>query len=192
MAKIVTESIGEFYHHYPKVAAIVTARSGNKSNAMAAAWHSSISLKPPLYGVSISPKRFTYQLIVESKEFGINFMPFEASELVAAVGGSTGGELDKFQRFAITQDKPSRTRVPVLRDAYAAYECKLVDYRNYGDHVWFVGEILAVHFVEEAFTPKQIINLDKVQPVLYLGADLYLKLDKISICHLDRETCAKR
>ncbi|TET39970.1 MAG: flavin reductase, partial [Dehalococcoidia bacterium] len=93
MSKIVTEHIGAFSQHYPKVAAIVTASSHGKDNAMTAAWHSSISLNPPLYGVSISPKRFSYELITESKEFGINFMPFEKASLAARVGGTPGREI---------------------------------------------------------------------------------------------------
>ncbi len=192
MAKVVTESIGEFYHHYPRVPAIVTARSGNKSNAMAAAWHSPVSFKPPLYGISISPKRFTYQLIMESKEFGINFVPFEMAELVAAVGGSKGAEINKFKKFAIAKGKPSRTHVPILKDAYAAYECKLVGRRTYGDHVWFVGEILAVHFAEEVFTSKQVIDLNRVRPLIYLGADFYTTADKSNIRLLEREVYGKR
>lgn len=191
MAKIVTQSIGEFYQHYPKVAAIITARSGVKTNAMAAAWHSAISFKPPLYGVSISPKRFTYQLIVESKEFGINFVPFEVAKMVAAVGGSKGEEVDKFQKFAIPQDKPLRTAVPILKDAYTTYECKLIDNKTYGDHVWVVGEVVAVHFLEEAFTPKQVIDLARVKPVLYLGGELYATPDKDSIRLLEREIYGK-
>jgi len=56
MAKVITENIGEFTQHYPKMAVIVTSSSKGKDNAMTAAWHSSISRNPPLYGVSISPK----------------------------------------------------------------------------------------------------------------------------------------
>ncbi len=63
MDKVITEDIGAFSQHYPKVAAIVTAQASGRDNAMAVAWHTSISFKPPLYGVTISPKRFTYQLI---------------------------------------------------------------------------------------------------------------------------------
>ena len=192
MTKIVTESIGEFYQHYPKVATIVTARAGDRSNAMAIAWHSAISLKPPLYGVSISPKRFTYQLIVESREFGVNFVPFELAELVAAVGGSKGEEVDKFEKFAIVQDKPLRTGVPILKGAYAAYECKLVDSKTYGDHVWVVGEIVAVHSEKDFFTSKQVIDLERIKPVLYLGAELYTTADKDSIRFLEREIYGKR
>lgn len=191
MAKISVESIREFYQHYPKVATIVTARAGGKSNAMAVAWHSSISFKPPLYGVSLSPQRFTWQLILESKEFGVNFVPFEMAELVASVGGSKGEEVNKFEKFKIARDKPLKTGVPLLKDAYAAYECKLADYKTYGDHVWVVGEIVMVHFVEEAFTPKQTLNLAKVRPILYLGADLYVTLDKGSVRFLEREVYGK-
>lgn len=191
MAKIVTESIGEFYQHYPKIAAIVTARAGEKKNAMAAAWHSAISFKPPLYSVSISPKRFTYQLILESREFGVNFVPFELAELVASVGGSKGGEVDKFEKFAIAEDEPLKTGVPILKGAYAAYECKLVDYKTYGDHIWVVGEVVAVHFQEKAFTSKQVIDSRRVKPVLYLGAELYATLDRDSIRLLEREIYGK-
>lgn len=192
MSKISTESVGQFYQHYPKVAAIVTASARGKKNAMAAAWHSSVSFKPPLYGVSIAPKRFTYQLILESKEFGINFVPFEAAELVASVGGSGGSEVDKFQKFGISEERPLKTSVPILKDAYAAYECKLVDSKTYGDHVWVVGEIVAVHFVDDAFTVKGVLDLSRLSPALYLGAELYATMDKESVRLLDREVYGRR
>ena len=159
---------------------------------MAVAWHAPISFKPPLYGVSISPKRFTYQLIVDSKEFGINFLPFEAAELVASVGGSKGSEVDKFHRFNIAKNKPIRTAVPILEAAYAAYECQLVDDRGYGDHRWLVGEIVAVHWLEEAFTPDEIIDLDKVSSILYLGNELYVTTSKDTIKSLDRKVYGKQ
>jgi len=154
---------------------------------MAVAWHAPISSNPPLYGVSISPKRFTYQLIADSKEFGINFLPFEAAELVASVGGSKGSEIDKFQRFSIVRNKPVRTAVPILEAAYAAYECRLVDDKVYGDHRWLVGEIVAVHWLKEVFTPDEVIDWTKVSPILYIGKDLYITISKDTIKSLDRK-----
>jgi len=189
--KVITEDIGAFSQHYPKVAVIVTAQAGGRANAMAAAWHTSISFKPPLYGVAISPKRFTYQLIAESKEFGVNFLPFARAELIASVGGSKGYEIDKFQRFNIARDKPVKTAVPILKAAYAAYECKLVDDRGYGDHRWLVGEIVAVHLLREALTPEETLDLEKVSPILYLGHELYLTTSK-DIRYLDREVYGKQ
>ena len=190
--KVITEDIGAFYQHYPKVAAVVTAQAKGKENAMAAAWHASLSYKPPLYGVSVAPKRFTYQLIAASKEFGVNFLPFAEAELVASVGGSGGYEVDKFHRFNIARDKPVKTAVPILKAAYAAYECKLVDDRVYGDHRWLVGEIVAVHLLGEAFTPEETLDLEKASPILYLGHELYVTAAKDTVRYLDREVYGKR
>jgi len=192
MPIVAKENVGEFYQHYPRVAAILTVNNKGKKNAMAVAWHSSISFKPPLYGVSVSPKRYTYQLIVESHEFGINFMPFELAELVASVGGSGGSQIDKFRKFNLIEDKPLKTNVPILKEAYSSYECKLVDNKTYGDHAWMVGEIVAVHFNEELFTEKGTLDMSKLNPALYLGADLYITTNKKSERLLDRETYGKR
>jgi len=192
MAKVISEGVGEFYQHYPRVACVVTAHAKEKDNAMAAAWHSSISRSPPLYGVAISPKRFTYQLIVESEEFGINFLPFEAAELVTSVGGSDGQAIDKFQRFNITRDRSVKTAVPILTAAYIAYECRLVDDKGYGDHRWLVGEIVAVHMAKEVLTPEETLDLDKISPTMYLGGNFYCTAAKDTICYLDREVYGKR
>ena len=186
MPKIVTEDIGKFSHHYPKVAAIITASVRGRDDAMTAAWHSSISLKPPLYGIAISPKRFTYQLITESQEFGINFIPSEKASFAASIGGTSGQQMDKFERFNIKKEKPLKTGTPILKEAYAAYECKLVDSKPYGDHIWIVGEIVTVHFLEEAFTPAGILDLDKMKPLLYLGSDFYASTDKNSVSFIKR------
>lgn len=186
MPKIVTEDIGKFSQHYPKVAVIVTASARGRDDAMTAAWHSSISLKPPLYGVAIAPKRFTYQLITESLEFGINFIPSEKAFLAAAIGSTSGQQMDKFERFNMQKEKPLKTTAPILKDSYAAYECKLVDSKLYGDHIWIVGEIVAVHFLEEAFTPAEVLDLNKINPLLYLGSDFYASTDKNSVSFVKR------
>ena len=192
MAKVISEGVGEFYQHYPRVACVVTAHAKEKDNAMAAAWHSSISRSPPLYGVSISPNRFTYQLITESREFGVNFLPFEVAELVASVGGSDGQEIDKFQRFNIARDRSVKTAVPILTAAYIAYECRLVDDKGYGDHHWLVGEIVAVHMAKEIFTPEETLDLDKISPTMYLGGNFYCTAAKDTRRYLDREVYGKR
>ena len=187
MTKTISEGVGKFYQGLPALAVIVTAQANGRENAMAVAWHAPVSFNPHLYGVSISPKRFTYQLIAESKEFGVNFLPFEAGELVASVGGSKGSETDKFQKFGIARNKPVRTAVPILEAAYAAYECRLVDDRSYGDHRWLVGEIVATHLMKEVFTPDEIVDLDKVSPILYLGNEIYATISKDTLRSLDRK-----
>jgi flavin reductase (DIM6/NTAB) family NADH-FMN oxidoreductase RutF len=186
MSRIVTEDVGKFSQHYPKVAVIVTASAQGRDDAMTAAWHSAISFKPPIYGVAITSQRFTYQLIMESREFGINFISSEKASLAAAIGGTSGQQMNKFERFNIQKENPLKTTAPILKDAYAAYECKLVDSKPYGDHIWIVGEVVAVHFLEEVLTPAEILDLDKIKPLLYLGSDFYTSTDKKNISFIKR------
>jgi flavin reductase (DIM6/NTAB) family NADH-FMN oxidoreductase RutF len=181
MSRIVTQDIGKFGQHYPKVAVIVTASARGRDDAMTAAWHSAISLKPPLYGVAVTSKRFTYQLMTKSREFGVNFIPLDKASLAAAIGGTSGKQMDKFERFKIEKEKPLKTTAPILKDAYAAYECRLVDSKAYGDHIWVVGEIVAVHLLEEAFSPAEALDFGKIKPLLYLGSDFYASVDKDSV-----------
>ncbi|TET57158.1 MAG: hypothetical protein E3J50_01745 [Dehalococcoidia bacterium] len=86
--------------------------------------------------------------------------------------------MDEFKAFNIEREKHLRTAVPVLKDAYAAHERKLVDSRHYGDHIWVFGDIVAVHFIEEAFTPKGMLNLKAVKPFLHLRPDCYVSADR--------------
>jgi flavin reductase (DIM6/NTAB) family NADH-FMN oxidoreductase RutF len=191
MTKVINEGIGAYYHHYPRVATIVTAHSQGRENAMALAWHTPISSSPPLYGISLSAKRFTYKLIAESKEFGVNFLPFDEAELVAAVGGSKGEEVDKFRQFNIAKEKPVKTGVPILGAAYAAYECRVVDDRLYGDHRLVVGEIVAIHLLKEAFGAEETLDISKASPTLYIGSERYVTASCEAIKHLDREVYGK-
>lgn len=192
MTKQRTEGAGEYYQHYPRLAVVITARAGNRANAMAAAWHSPLSFKPPLFGVSISPKRFTADLVLKSGEFGLNFVPIEAADLIAKVGGSSGHDVDKFARFNIATEPPLKTQVPILAQAYCAYECKLVDHRDYGDHIWLVGEIVATHLEQGIAGKGDALDMGKVTPLLYLGSDTYVGTDRKSVHRIDRSVYGQK
>lgn len=181
MSKTVTDDVGAFYQHHPRLLAVVTVHAGGRDNAMTVDWHTPLSHSPPLYGICLAPERFTYRQILESKEFGVNFLPFDAVDLVAMVGMTGGRYVDKFQLFNIVKESVTRTRVPILEAAYAAYECRLVDDRVCGDHRLLVGEIVAVHMQESTYTDAGMIDLDKTRPILYLGGEFYLTSDRNSV-----------
>ncbi|MGA2158408.1 MAG: flavin reductase family protein [Dehalococcoidia bacterium] len=192
MLKGVAENAGEFYQHYPRAATIVTVSSNGRKNAMAVAWHCPVSFKPALYGIAIAPKRYTYHMITESREFAVNFMPYEKAENLARVGGSSGSYTDKFTEFNLTEDQPVKTDTPILKDAYAVYECKVIDDRLFGDHAWIIGEIVAVHAASNVFKENGILDLNLMRPALYLGGETYCTGDIESIQVFDREKYGKR
>ena len=192
MAKVSMEGAGQFSYQYPRLVVIVTSQARGKENAMTVAWHSPISIRPPLYGIAVTPQRSSYELILEGKEFGVNFLPFEKAELIASVGGSRGKEIDKFERFHIPKEKALKTAVPLLKDAYLAYECRLIDHKAYGDHEWLVGEIVATHILEEAFTSQGVLDVARFNPALYLSGEFYITTRKETLQHLDRRVYGRR
>ncbi|MGI2335651.1 MAG: flavin reductase family protein [Dehalogenimonas sp.] len=189
--KQVSEEVGAYYQHYPRLAAVVAAYHDGKPNAMVAGWHTPLSFNPPLFGVSLSPKRHTYQMILDSSEFSVNFLPASKVNLIAALGGSKGSQMAKFSAFGIARDIPLKTNSPILTDAYAAYECKLIDNRTYGDHHLLVGEVVAVHTLVEAFTSDEMLDLKTVAPAFYLGKDNYIVKMKATVETMERERFGK-
>jgi flavin reductase (DIM6/NTAB) family NADH-FMN oxidoreductase RutF len=186
MTKKMIEGAGKLTRHYPANVAIVTTRTETEQDAMAAAWHSCISFKPPLVGVSVSMKRHTHKLISRSKKFAMNYVPSEKSSISAETGGVSGRDVDKFEMFGYDLKEETGLDLPILKDAYAAYECKLHSVIELGDHDWFVGEVMYSHYDEEAFSEDQMLLTDKISPTMYLGFDHYLLPPTSKSKHLER------
>ncbi len=184
MTKTISTEINPFYFHYPSAATIVTSGAGDKVNAMAVAWHMAQSHNPPIYLVSISPRRYTHGLLLESNEFVVNFMPHDMGRLVAAVAGCSGNDIDKFSAFGIESCPGSQVKAPVLDGAIASYECRVTERHTYGDHDLFVGDILAVQWEPSAFREDSIMDLDNNRPILYMGGDHYTAAN--DLVHLER------
>ncbi len=173
MTRTIQKTATPYHFHFPAGATIVTCCSRGRSNALAVAWHTAISGQPPLYAVSIAPRRFSHELIQESGEFVVNFMPLKSAELVAMVGRTSGRNIDKFKEFGITTTEGTVVKTPVLTDAMAAYECKVVATHPAGDHDLFVGEIVAIHWETDAYIPDEGLDIDRYKPLVYLSHDRY-------------------
>jgi flavin reductase (DIM6/NTAB) family NADH-FMN oxidoreductase RutF len=118
---------------------LVTTRSGNKVNGMTAAWVSQVSLNPLLVMVSIAPPRYSHTLIKESGIFAINVLTSEQGDLAKRFGYKSGRKIDK---FAGLDYLTATSGAPILAQAYAFLDLKLVHTFTAGDHSLFVGEVL--------------------------------------------------
>ncbi len=184
--------LGDIFAYYPKLATIITSRWKGKNNAMAVAWHAIVSMNPPQYGVSISPKRFTHNLIKSSGCFAVNFVPGDEADLVAAVGGCSGRDIDKFDAFGIETVPSLEVDVPLIKTAYAALECKLVSTQNCADHDWFVGQVKVTHYSRNAFDDEGFPKPEIAKPLSYMGKDKYVVMKIGKLQHLDRKTCIEQ
>lgn len=170
----------EHYYHYafPMQTVLVTCTDGQgNTNIITLAWHTPISRNPPLYGISLSPKRYSHGLIKKSKEFVINFIPYSLVEAAQFCGTHSGRATDKLFNTGITLIPSKHLSTPMIQEGYAHLECKLVKSIPVGDHTLFIGEVVAISADKNAFKDK-LLRTDLIHPLYYIGDNAYTTLDR--------------
>ena len=173
----VVEGMPKTYYHYPRIVAVAGVKYRDKVNFIPLVWHTGLSFSPPLYGISVSPKRFSFELILKSGEFSVNFLEFKYRDIVEKWGSVSGKEVDKLRLAQVNFKNGVKTDVPVLDIAYVIHECELVEHYKLGDHTLFVGLVKATHYREDYFDNKTMLRVDSVSPLLYLGKHVYITVD---------------
>jgi len=179
---IATEDIGKFYYLFPQTVTLVSV----KENLMPAAWHTPISATPPLYGVSISPKRFTCELLIKENGFTINFLGIAQASLIARLGSTSGRVINKLKKFKIKFSQAKKVPGIIMEDCDTAFECEKFSYVEYGDHFFFIGKVVMVYYREGIVSAAGVTDERKVSPVLYFGRDRYLTIDPNTLKVIER------
>jgi len=187
-----SEGTGRFTHHFHRLAVVVTVRAGGHDYAVAVSWHSPVSFSPPLYGIAISPGRPAYEPLLREREFVVNFLHLDRVEMIASLGEGSEGGTDDFERFQLVRRKALKTRAPLLEEAYAAHECRLVQHVTLGDHDWVVGQVVATHIGREVFQPQGLLDVARIDPALYIDVGTYRSALKDTLRRIESRTYRKR
>ena len=175
--KKVTTDIEKFQYFYPYTVALVGAQMNDRINFMACAWHTALSFDPPLFGILISKKRFTHDVISAAKEFTVNFLSMDKIKRSAQFGRISGHSQDKVHDFQLKISPSELIQSPIIQEAYVSLECRLNAIQKYGDHDLFVGEVVAIQEDENSFDVSGVLNTPEISPLLYLGSDIYISID---------------
>ena len=117
---------------------IVTAKQGLEINGMVASWLSQVSFVPPLIMVAIKHERYSHAMIEQGKVFAVNILSTEQHELIPTFTGHN----KPAEKFLHTSHEPRNTGAPVIKDALAYLDCKLIEQFTPGDHTLFIGEVV--------------------------------------------------
>jgi flavin reductase (DIM6/NTAB) family NADH-FMN oxidoreductase RutF len=108
----------------------------------------SFSGKPALVGVGIAPSRYSCELIRQSGEYVVNAVDKSFIEAVRICGKKSGRDVDKFKLARLTPEKGIKVSAPMVKESPVSIECKVVKEVDAGDHIWFIGEVLAARVRE--------------------------------------------
>lgn len=139
---------------------VLCSVGGEKDNLITLALCHMFSFKPALVGIGVAPKRFSYGLLQKSEDFAINVPTRHQLKAVQVCGSKSGRRVDKFKAAGLTKEKASRISSPLVAECPVNLECVKVKEVETGDHVWFIGEVVAARREE---------SYDKADMLLYWG-----------------------
>lgn len=136
---------------YPEQLAVVVAReAGGKCNPIAVAWAMPTSEQPPMIAIAIGKGRYSAGVIRSAGAFVVAYpSPAQAGE-VLHFGTRSGADEDKLAERGTPTQCAARIDCVLLREAVANFECALRHEYPAGDHLIFVGEIVAAHVHSDA------------------------------------------
>ena len=148
---------------YPRQAVLVTASAGEKVNVTAVEWIMPAGEKPPMLALSLHNTSLTLDLMCTSMEFVVAIPTDKLRDAVLLCGSTSGKFIDKFSEAALTQVKAKKVASPLILEAAANVECKVLSYTSAGDHTLVVGEVLDVSLPKEnrEFAPLMFSSTEK-------------------------------
>jgi flavin reductase (DIM6/NTAB) family NADH-FMN oxidoreductase RutF len=175
-------ALEKFYQYaFPMLTVLVTCKdTQNKTNIITISWQTTLSKDPPLYGIALHPKRHSYTLIQETKEFVVNFLSSDYVKDVHFCGTHSGKNIDKIKHTNLSYIAAEKVSPPLIKEAYAHIECTLADSYAVGDHILLIGRVVSASADPMAFT-HDLLNMRAVQPIYYRGGNSYVALDKDSL-----------
>ena len=146
---------------YPEHVVLVTTRSREgKANVMAVGWVTIASGEPPMFVLGIDDEAYTYELIRQAEEFVIAFPSEQMANQTLFAGTHSGRDKDKLAEAAIAVQDGVVVKAPLIRDAVANFECKLVQGVQPGDCPLVIGRVVAAH-VNDDVTVCRLYTLAK-------------------------------
>ncbi|MBR2374158.1 MAG: flavin reductase family protein [Lentisphaeria bacterium] len=136
---------------YPEqVVLVITKSPEGKVNIMAVGWVCLVSDAPPMFLVGIDDPAYTLELIRKTGEFVIAYPSQSMAQATLYAGTVHGHHEDKGKNSGLEFLPGTETSVPILADAVANFECKLVAEYRPGNCPLVTGEVIASHVNTDA------------------------------------------
>ena len=131
---------------YPEPVAVALAKTpSGVVNPITLGWVMPSSHTPPQFAISVGLTRYSLEVIREAGEFVLSFPSVEQAEEALFFGTESGRSFDKLAARNVPTQPTAVIDSLLLSEAVANFECVLVGELLSGDHVIFVGEVVASH-----------------------------------------------
>lgn len=100
---------------------------------------------PPLFAIAVAPERYSFEVIRSSGEFVLSYPSVQMADEALFHGTKSGRDMDKLAECNTRTEPAEKIDSVLLADAMANLECVLAGEFESGDHVIFLGKVVAAH-----------------------------------------------
>lgn len=158
---------------YPIPAVLVSCGDMEKSNILTVAWTGIICTNPAMVYISVSPKRYSHNIIKESGEFVINLTTEKLAFATDWCGVKTGAKVDKFKEMRLTKEKGNFVKSPLIKESPVSIECKVKEIKKLGSHDMFIAEVLSIDATDEYIDEKGAFDITKCNLIAYANGKYF-------------------
>jgi flavin reductase (DIM6/NTAB) family NADH-FMN oxidoreductase RutF len=126
---------------------VATSRDGEEFAAGTINWVSLSSFTPPLVMAGIKADSRLHSVIAASRVFAIHIVGKDQKDFVTTFFKGADRQANKLSGYEFEEGS---TGAPILIDAPAWFECRVLDQVARGDHTIYVGEVVGAGVRREA------------------------------------------
>ena len=142
-------------------------------NIITVAWAGTVCTNPPMVSISVRPERYSYKMLMDTREFVINLTTEKLAFATDYCGVKSGRDVDKFKELRLTREKASHVGVPMIGESPVSIECRVREIQEYGSHSVFTADVLAVHVDTAYMDEKGKFDLASANPIVYSHGEYY-------------------
>ncbi|MCL2714131.1 MAG: flavin reductase family protein [Alphaproteobacteria bacterium] len=135
---------------------LVSSRYQGETNIMTLGWQTILEFTPSLVGLMITAGNHSFELIRGSGECVINLPTTALTDIVCAIGNTSGSEIDKFASFGLTAEPASEVAAPLIGECHASFECRLHDDALVERYNFFIFEVVKAHVAKSPKHPETL------------------------------------
>ena len=159
---------------YPVPAVMVSCqRPGEKANIVTLAWAGTICSDPAMLSISVRPERYSYDIINETKEFGVNLVTTDLTRACDWCGVKSGRDFDKFKEMKLTEYKSEFMDTPAIDESPVNIYCKVKKVEKLGSHDMFIAEVVGVTVDDKYMDDKGRFHLGKTNLMAYSHGEYF-------------------
>jgi flavin reductase (DIM6/NTAB) family NADH-FMN oxidoreductase RutF len=111
----------------PGPVVLITTAIRGKNNIMTISWHMVMDFTPQ-FALLTGAWNYSFEALTKNKECVIAIPTVDIAQKVVEIGGCSGSDTDKFNKFGLTPLKAKSVEAPLIKECLANIECRVTDY----------------------------------------------------------------